>query len=544
MISMRHVMGCFALLMMLHLIGCQTSSGRDKNVLKPFAPSGATHQVIKGKRYALLVGIDQFNDTKIGALKYARQDAKAMAKALGTFDKVWLLDHKSTTTRASILKHLVSLKKHVRSKHDTIVVYFSTHGTLGRPPGKKLRRYLVTSDSELSIIPQTGLAVRDILRILDGLPSRKRALILASCHSGQGKSKLSDALVKALSQNKSVAKLEQVSEANFVLSAASFKEIAREEDALKHDVYTYFLLQGMYKGDRDNDGAITLSEAHDYAQVRTYQFTKGVQRPVAISTIIGRDPIVLRGQIKRRPKPVIYSYRASSRGIEVHLGGRKKGVLPGGIAVSPGKHQIKLIDSQSKEVLYEGDIALDAGARLELTQVIQKQSFFKFELGAHTTTPWSNTLREHFIPTTIGFGIHGQIHRWPWSWSWLGLSMRRGFAKSQNVVFGQTLSSSYRTWQIHAQGGARFDLSPSLDVMLGLDMGMQWSSRKLHARTFSDVESLRGWSASLIGGLSWYVLGPWSISCQLNAGGLRAVLDQNAGPFGIGSISLWTGVRF
>src|SRR6267142_1338859 len=93
--------------------------------------------------------------------------------------------------------------------------------------------------------------------------------------------------------------LEQVSEAVIVLTAAAFGESAREDEALAHDVYTHFLLRALDEGDRDGDGAVTASEAHDYAREQTYTYTGGQQRPTAEADIVGRDPIVLRGRAER-----------------------------------------------------------------------------------------------------------------------------------------------------------------------------------------------------------------------------------------------------
>ncbi|MEI8351089.1 MAG: TonB-dependent receptor, partial [bacterium] len=51
-----------------------------------------------------------------------------------------------------------------------------------------------------------------------------------------------------------------------VLSASAFGETAREDDRLQGDVYTHFLIEGIKSGDLDGDGAVTLTEADDYAR--------------------------------------------------------------------------------------------------------------------------------------------------------------------------------------------------------------------------------------------------------------------------------------
>jgi hypothetical protein len=49
----------------------------------------------------------------------------------------------------------------------------------------------------------------------------------------------------------------------------------------------------------------------------------------AESTILGLDPIVLRGRRQRDGLPVIYSYQRSAEGVAVRLSGTAKGVLAG-----------------------------------------------------------------------------------------------------------------------------------------------------------------------------------------------------------------------
>lgn len=544
---MTHIKRLITTLTVLSFIisGCAPTGRNKSGALKPFAKSGVTRKALKGKRYALVVGINQFEDKHFGTLQYATNDAQAIASALSGFDKVLLLNTPKTTSRAAILQKLKTLNALVKSKHDTVVIYFSTHGTLGRKPGKALQRYLVTTDTRISIVGQTGLSVREIMRAMNRLRSTRKALILATCHSGQGKSKLSDALVKALAKNKgALAKLDEVSEASFVFSASAFKEVAREEDRLKHDVYTYFFLQGIQKGDRDNDGAVTISEAHDYARVRTYQFTRGTQRPTATSSILGRDPIILKGSITRRPKPVIYSYRASSQGIAIQLAGRTKGVLPGGVVVPPGKHNITLIDTQTKEVLHQGTITLNDGDRLEITALIQPKPHLDLGIGVGAIAPISSAIRAKLIPLAPTLQANVSLARWPWTWSWLNISYSNARASGQTDAFGQTLPYEYTHHAAALHAGGIIDLNDHLDINMGLGFGALWANRRFDTPQYQDQEALRGSTLSTQLSLNWHTLSPWIIGVRSELGILRASLGQNIGPHPFGAISVWSGVRF
>src|SRR6266403_3595778 len=202
-----------------------------------------------------------------------------------------------------------------------------------------------------------------------------------------------------------VPRLEDVSEAVVMVSAAAFGEAAREDETLGHDVYTYFLLEALGSGDRDGDGAVTISEAHDYARERTWQFTHGQQRPAAESTILGVDPIVLRGRRQREGLPVIYSYERSSEGVAVRLSGNPKGVLPGGFAVPPGEQRLELLDSGTGGLLYSGTIQLKAGDRVELSRLIPPARKLEAELEGGLFMPFSRAAR-NALPVAPAVGLH------------------------------------------------------------------------------------------------------------------------------------------
>src|SRR5205814_6468465 len=116
------------------------------------------------------------------------------------------------------------------------------------------------------------------------LASRRRLLVLATCHSGSGKSLLPREVEAELATLKAgfyAPPLEEASRAAVVLSASDWGETAREDESLENDIYTHFLIEALAQGDRNLDGAVTATEAHDWARRRTYAFTGGRQRPSA-----------------------------------------------------------------------------------------------------------------------------------------------------------------------------------------------------------------------------------------------------------------------
>src|SRR5499433_3503955 len=379
--------------------------------LSAFAPAGITEA--PAQRHALLVGIDHFEDDHFTELHFAAADARALAAGLNEFDDVRTLVRPEETRRAAILEALDQLEKRIRSPRDTVLLYFSTHGSLAQRPGGDLERELVVGDTRLDLLRETGLSVDELIHRAEKMPSRRVAVVLATCHAGRGKSRIPDVLAQALAARKAPApKLEDVSEAVVVLSAAAFGEAAREDETLGHDVYTYFLLEALSVGDRDGDGAVTVSEAHDYARERTWEFTQGQQRPAAESTILGLDPIVLRGQRQRDGLPVIYSYAHSSDGIAVRLSGQEKGVLPGGFVAPPGTQRLELLDSGTGGLLYAGNVQLNPGDRLELDRLIPPPARLELHVEGGVFVPLSSDAREG-LPVAPVVGIRVRGRNWP-----------------------------------------------------------------------------------------------------------------------------------
>ena len=119
-------------------------------------------QAYKPRRLGLVIGINQFRDPNWRSLRYAEDDARAMAAAMrdpeiGYFDEVIELLEPWETSRQGIREALRILANRNMSTEDTVLIYISTHGTLDRDRNGRLHQYLVTYDTDFNNIPGTGL---------------------------------------------------------------------------------------------------------------------------------------------------------------------------------------------------------------------------------------------------------------------------------------------------------------------------------------------------------------------------------------------------
>ncbi len=484
-------------LALLIAAGCAAVE-REKGAgaMTPLGPAGLSE--VRPKRFALVVGVEAYEDERFPPLKYPARDAEAVAAALGGFEKVTLLATAELTSRARILAALEQLARDASDPRSTVLIYLSGHGSLAQQPGGALERVLVTRDTRLDLLAQTGLRVDELLAFVDRIPSRRKAVVLALCHSGRGKSQLDDALSRALATRKAapVIPLEQRSEATFVLTACAFGETARESDVLGHDIYTHFLLAALEEGDRDGDGAVSASEAHDFARERTYEFTQGAQRPTSESQLLGKDPVLLRGEPARPGRPVVYSYAPSAEGVRVTLDGRDKGTLPGGIAADPGSHQLRLTDATSGKVLYEGKVSLREGEHVELSQLVPRPLELGVAIAALTWLPLNSTTRSDFAPASFGLGarvaVSGILTR---GWLEAGFSWSRGSSAAQS--FNSALPFSFESFRGELAGGARFVPREPLALDAGLVVGVLRLSREFNVPNYVSSESAWGGSAAV-----------------------------------------------
>ncbi|MBZ4329954.1 caspase family protein [Corallococcus sp. AS-1-12] len=369
-------------LALVALGACRSVEPREKGrAVRVRLEEGVLASAQEGERHALLIGISAYTDPAWNALRYAAKDADDLGRVLadparGGFRSVTVLTRPEQTTRTSVLAALQALEARPWRPQDTVVVYVSGHGSLARDVRGELQRYLVTSDTRYRDVAGTGLDMATLEQSLERLGSRRRVLVLATCHSGTGKSLLPPEVRDELAHTKASflpQPLEAASRASLVLSASDWGEAAREDDALANDIYTHFLIQALDgSGDRNRDGAVSATEAHDWARRNTWAYTEGRQRPSAQILEVGADPVLLSGSLQRPGQPEVFSYSARLEGFTLKVDGRDAGELPGGVVVPEGRRKLEL--RKGGQVLWEDTVALRSGERRELEAFLRPRA--------------------------------------------------------------------------------------------------------------------------------------------------------------------------
>ena len=284
------------------------------------------------------------------------------------------------------------------------------------------------------------------------------------CHSGRfGKSQISRGDLDELSTAKGVQYKEiEDSKASIILAACPMGGISYEDDTLQNSVYTHFLLEGMQYGDLNLDGAVSISEAHNFAIDKTIQFTwnkkEYKQIPTAYSKVLGKDPILVSGSVKSTGNSTLFSFASGNQGVKVFLDENYQGMLPKGVPVETGKHKVECkVDG---EVVYSETIEVYPGydymlPDLTLHAMKRSRTIFLFE------TAYQTYSRDHVAKGLLPEGalIGVSLYQYQPKKKWFALSC--GVDAGQEAHLSQ-VSARAGVKYTRAFGQARMFLGPDL----------------------------------------------------------------------------------
>jgi formylglycine-generating enzyme required for sulfatase activity len=221
----------------------------------------------KGEKVALLVGVKEYDHSKLPNLKFTDNDVEELAEVLrqAGYARVVLLTTRSGTTDkqlrptgANIRRELQALLKG-RTKRDTILVAFSGHGV-----------QLTVKDRDESFFcpldanptdPETMLALSRLYEDLDNSGAGAKLLLVDACRndpSAKG--------AKGLDGDK----LPQIRPGMTALFSCSPGEQSFEDKQWKHGAFFFTVLEGLrpkdgkLPADSDGDGVVDFLELSRY----------------------------------------------------------------------------------------------------------------------------------------------------------------------------------------------------------------------------------------------------------------------------------------
>ncbi len=265
--------------------------------------------VVQTVRWAVVVGISDYRDSRIPILRYAAADARAFHD--------WLLSPTGGRYAPANVKLLLNQEAtgaNIRSAlfewlkrslaEDAVTIYFAGHGSPESPDNTK-NLFLLPYDTDFESIAATAFPMWDIQTALERFIQARKVIVIADvCHAGgvgQGfeiarRAARSVEVEATQAVSSGLESLSRLSDGVCVISASSDQQKSQEGQQWGggHGVFTHFLLKGL-QGDADynKDSSVNLGEIVPYLSQEVRRETANAQSPV----VSGRyDPALAIGR--------------------------------------------------------------------------------------------------------------------------------------------------------------------------------------------------------------------------------------------------------
>ncbi len=267
--------------------------GHPALAVVPSAPPAAAGQLYRTS-WAVVIGINRYQDTRIPPLNYAEADARAIVERLRTLgfpagQIVLLLGPEAT--RDTVLRTLEGLKRQT-GREDRLVIFASGHGVTARVEDKE-SGFFLPYDAIIDRFPPRGelyvsrrsdkaLGIDTLLTTVSRLQPKHVLLAIDACLSGLSKPRavlpVQGPQVKA--RRLATWRREPVVH---VLTAGKAGEYGAEHREYGHGTFTYYLLQAL-AGNADTaggnaDGLLTFTELLAYVKDRVVHDPRADQDP-------------------------------------------------------------------------------------------------------------------------------------------------------------------------------------------------------------------------------------------------------------------------
>jgi len=232
-----------------------------------------------GRRHALVIGIDEYEDAAYPDLGYAVADARAVAKILiesygFESEDVRLIVNEDATKIAleEALEDWACDPGRV-GEEDLFVLFFAGHGVT-RPGRRESRGYLVPVDgqSESDGAPTWSslIGMNDVEDISELVPAKHALFVLDCCFGGLAVTRAAPPIAAGLSNR-----------ARQVITAGNAQQAVLDAGGGGHSVFTGALLGGL-EGDADLDGdqVVTFGELFNHVGREVERRTEERQTPL------------------------------------------------------------------------------------------------------------------------------------------------------------------------------------------------------------------------------------------------------------------------
>jgi len=277
--------------------------------------SGARMAAPPSDRWAVLIGVEKYTDSKVSRLAYAVDDVAHLKSVLiehagyKASNIVTLTDEQATVEK--VRSTLGTWLPRQAGENDMVLIYFSGHG--GAEPSVTGRgddgteKYMMLNDSKLDDMYSTALPMSELARIFGRIRSDKLLYVMDACYSGATPSARGVARdgMRAIGLSDNYLNSLAASKGTVVLTAARANEVSMESPSLQRGVFTHWLCEAL-KGyaDFNKDGIVSVVELFQWLTGRVPDSAKKLgasQHPVMKGEITGDFPVAVVKQPPASP---------------------------------------------------------------------------------------------------------------------------------------------------------------------------------------------------------------------------------------------------
>ncbi len=276
---------------------------------------------ITAKTFYIGIGVDNFNqetnNQKETQLDYCVKDVNDLAKLFGEDSNTIVKIYTNEQVNKENILSIKNFLKENTTENDRVIISCSSHGLLDN----KNNFYLAMHDIDFDNPSDRGLAYEELENLLDGIPARKKLLLLDACNSGENEL-IDDKIQPTLYSNKNnvaslvtargEVKVEKSENNSFnkmnelffntrnktgsiIISAAGGRQSALEgtavlinNKAIENGAFTFAVLEYLKKN-KSNVEKLTVNQLKKYVEERVVEITNGRQEPTSRQETIDID---------------------------------------------------------------------------------------------------------------------------------------------------------------------------------------------------------------------------------------------------------------
>jgi hypothetical protein len=217
----------------------------------------------QGRVFVVVIGVNEYDDKKVPALRFAEQDARSVYGFFATDrksptirERVHLLLGKDATRQGILRAIREDLITQATRPDDLAILYFAGHGFQDADD-----TYLAGADAQLASLPETAISGATIAEYWKKILAGRKVFLVDACHSGG---------IEGVRGIGGVVRAPAATEADrdrtsLTIAATGPSELSTEDPNLGQGVFTLALLKGLRgEADADKDGRVTGEELGVY----------------------------------------------------------------------------------------------------------------------------------------------------------------------------------------------------------------------------------------------------------------------------------------